>query len=150
MSQASHSLVVAAALLLGTVARSDAPKLLSPEDGQIAHLKDAQWNPPKAKEFPPGAMGAPIAVDPQTGASVGYGKFPGGAALPSHWHSFSEYTVLLSGKATFTVDGKSTDLLPGDYIVIPAKAHHRLSCAPGADCVLLTRRAGPTDYHFDS
>ncbi len=149
MPKASRTLALAA-LLLATVARSDAPaKLPSPEDSQVAHLKDAQWAPPKAKQFPAGAMGAPVAVDPQTGASVGYGKFPPGTALPSHWHSFAEYTVLLSGKATFTVDGKSTELSPGDYIVIPAKAHHRLTCGPTSECVLITRRAGAVDYNFD-
>jgi quercetin dioxygenase-like cupin family protein len=57
---------------------------------------------------------------------------------------------LLSGKATFTVEGKSTELSAGDFIVIPAKAHHQLKCGAGAECVLFTRRAGPTDYHFDT
>src|SRR5277367_902467 len=97
-----------AALCLAPVARSDSPAKPPPstEDAQVVHLKDAQWAPAKAKEFPPGAMGAPIAVDPQTGGGIGYGKFPAGTSLPSHWHSFTAYTVLLSGKATFTVDGK--------------------------------------------
>ena len=150
MPSASRFLAVAA-VFLATVARSDSPpKLPSTEDSQVVHLRDAPWAPPKPKEFPAGAMGALVAVDPQTGASVGYGKFPAGAALPSHWHSFTEYTVLLSGKATFTVEGKSTELSPGDYIVIPARSHHKLTCGPGAECVLITRRAGATDYHFDS
>lgn len=150
MSHAGRYLVVSA-LLLAPVARSDAPaKPPSTEDAQVVHLKDVQWTPAKLKEFPPGAMSAVIAVDPQTGGSIGYGKFPPGAALPSHWHSFAEYTVLLSGSATFTVDGKSMVLAPGDFIVIPAKAHHRLTCGPSVECVVFTRRAGPTDYHFDS
>jgi quercetin dioxygenase-like cupin family protein len=141
-----------AALLVTTAARSDAPAAKPPstEDAQVVHLKDVQWAPPKAKEFPPGALTAPIATDPQTGGSIGYGKFPAGYALPTHWHSFTEYTVLLSGKATFTVDGKASELSPGDFIVIPPKAHHSLKCGAGAECVLMTRRAGPTDYHFDS
>jgi quercetin dioxygenase-like cupin family protein len=139
------------ALLLATAARSDAPvKPPSTEDSQVVHLKDVKWSPPKAKEFPPGALVSPIATDPVTGGSIGYGKFPAGYALPSHWHSFTEYTVLLSGKATFTVDGKATELSPGDFIVIPAKAHHRLTCGAGSECVLLTRRAGATDYNWDS
>ena len=143
--------VILFALLLAPVARSDAPaKPASTEDGQVVHLKDVQWTPSKLKEFPPGAMSAVIAVDPQTGGSIGYGKFPPGAALPSHWHSFAEYTILLSGRATFTVDGKAMELAPGDFIVIPAKAHHRVTCGPSVECVVFTRRAGPTDYHFDS
>lgn len=150
MSHASRY-VVLSTLLLAPVARSDAPpKPPSTEDAQLVHLKDVQWTPAKLKEFPSGAMSAVVAVDPQTGGSIGYGKFPPGAALPSHWHSFTEYTVLLSGKATFTVDGKAMELAPGDFIVISAKAHHQLRCSPGQECVVFTRRAGPTDYHFDS
>lgn len=98
MPSASRFLAVAA-VFLATVARSDSPpKLPSTEDSQVVHLRDVPWAPPKPKEFPAGAMGALVAVDPQTGASVGYGKFPAGAALPSHWHSFTEYTVLRAAK----------------------------------------------------
>jgi quercetin dioxygenase-like cupin family protein len=140
-----------AVLLLATVARPDAPaKPPSTEDGRIVHLKDVQWTPAKMKEFPPGAMSSVIAVDPQTGGSIAYGKFPAGGALATHWHSFAEYTVLLSGKATFTVDGKATELSPGDFIVIPAKVLHSLKCGAGAECVVFTRRGGATDYHFES
>ena len=138
-----------AALLLAGAARSDAPAQPMPmEAAQVAHLKDAKWVAPKPKEFPPGVLVSPIAVDPQTGASMGYGKFPPGAALPMHWHSFTEYTVLLSGNATFTVDGKAIEMSAGDYIVIPPKVPHSLSCSAKAECVLITRRAGATDYHF--
>jgi quercetin dioxygenase-like cupin family protein len=137
-------------LLFAAVAYSDAPaKPPSTEDAQVARLQDAKWAPPKAPGFPPGALASPIAVDPQTGASIGYGKFPPGYALPSHWHSYAEYTVLLSGQARFIVDGKPLDLAPGDYLVIPAKAHHQVTCGAGAECVLITRRAGPTDYQWD-
>jgi len=144
-------LLALAALLLATVARSDAPTkpLPSMDDAQVVHLKDVQWVPPKPKEFPAGAFGAVIAVDPQTGGTVGYGKFPAGAALPTHWHSFAEYTVLLMGTATITVDGKAIEMSAGDFIVIPAKVRHNLKCG-ASECVLMTRRAGPTDYHFEN
>lgn len=140
-----------AALLLATVARSDAPATPpSTEDGRVVHLKDIQWTPAKLKEFPPGAMSSVIAVDPATGGSIAYGKFPAGGALATHWHSFAEYTILLSGQATFTVAGKANELSPGDFIVIPAKVLHSLKCGANAECVLFTRRGGATDYHFGS
>ncbi|MGO9766081.1 MAG: cupin domain-containing protein [Myxococcaceae bacterium] len=149
MHNATATLAVAA-FLLATSAGSQAPvKPSSTEDAQVVHLQDVKWAAPKLKEFPPGALAAVIAVDPQTGGSLGYGKFPAGYKLPTHWHSFTEYTVLLSGNATFTVDGKAIALSAGDYIVIPAKVHHSLTCDGSAPCVLLTRRAGPTDYHFE-
>jgi quercetin dioxygenase-like cupin family protein len=113
----------------------------------VAHVKDAKWAAPKAPEIPPGVMGSPIASDPN-GPNIGYAKFPPGYTFPMHWHSATEYTVLLSGKGQFTVNGKTFDLEPGSYIVIPAKAHHTAKCAPGAECILLTRRAGPVDYNW--
>lgn len=71
------------ALLLAAVARSDAPaKPPSTEDGQVVHLANAKWMPAKAKEFPAGAMGAPIAVDPTTGGALSYAKFPRGPRFP--------------------------------------------------------------------
>ena len=135
-------------LFLASTARADAPKPPSTEEALVAHVAGAKWAPPKAPEVPPGALASPIAVDPGTGGSIGYAKFPPGYAFPAHWHSAAEYTVLISGKLTFVVDGKSSDLMPGSYIVIPAKSVHQATCAAGAECVLLTRRGGPADYHF--
>jgi len=122
-------------------------KLPTMDEQQVAHVKDAKFAAPKLPEIPPGAMGAPIASDPN-GSNIGYAKFAPGYTFPMHWHSFTEYTVLLSGKGQFTVNGKTYDLEPGSYIVIPAKAHHMAKCAPGAECVLITRRAGPPDYNW--
>jgi len=138
------SILVAVLPVVAIAADSKPP---STEDGQVAHVKDAKWNPPKLP-IPPGAMGSPIAVDPVSGGSIGYAKFTPGYAFPKHWHSATEYTTVISGKARFTVEGKSYDLEPGSYIVIQPKAHHEVTCAPGAECVLLTRRAGPTDYNW--
>ena len=142
------SKTIAFALLFAAVARADAPKPPSSEEALVAHVADAKWAPPKQAEIPPGVVASPIAVDPATGGSIGYAKFPAGYAFPKHWHSFNEYTVVIAGRVTFTVDGKANELLPGSYIVIPAKAPHLATCASGAECLLLTRRGGPADYHF--
>lgn len=139
---------VVLAVLAGAVLAAD-PKPASTEDALVAHLKDARWTPPKAPQIPPGAMVSPIATDPASGGSVGYAKFPAGYAFPSHWHSATESSTLITGKVRFTLDGKPHDLEPGSYIVIPPRAHHQLQCAPGAECIVLTRRAGPTDYNWD-
>ncbi|MGZ6081332.1 MAG: cupin domain-containing protein [Myxococcaceae bacterium] len=118
------------------------------DEMQVAHVKDAKWTAPKAPEIPPGAMASPIAADPAPGGSIGYAKFPPGYAFPMHWHSATEFTSVVSGTLKFTVDGKAYDLQPGSYIVIPPKAHHKVTCGPAAECILLTRRAGPTDYNW--
>jgi quercetin dioxygenase-like cupin family protein len=138
------TLLVALPAALALAADGKPPTM---DELQVAHLKDAKFAAPKAPEIPPGAMGAPIASDPN-GSNVGYAKFPPGYTFPMHWHSAAEYTVLLSGKGQFTVNGKAYDLEPGSYIVIPAKAQHMAKCAPGAECVLFTRRAGPPDYNW--
>jgi quercetin dioxygenase-like cupin family protein len=139
----------AAALLLALGASAEGPaKPPSTEDALVAQVAEAKWTVPKIPGFPSGVMASPIAVDPGSGQSVGYAKFAPGVSFPLHWHSATEYSVLISGKATLTVDGKTHDLVAGSYAVIPAKAQHKLDCAAGAECVILTRRAGPTDYHF--
>jgi len=140
---------LSASLLLCATARADGPaKPPSTEDAQVAHVAEAHFAPPKAPEVPAGAMAAAIAVDPATGGSVAYARFPAGYVFRAHWHSHAEYTLLVSGKATFTLDGKSHQLVAGSYVAIPAKLPHSVTCAAGAECVLFTRRAGPTDYHM--
>jgi quercetin dioxygenase-like cupin family protein len=138
------SLLVAIPGALALAADNKPPAV---DDALVVHLKDAKWTPPKAPEVPAGAMVAPIASDPN-GQNVGYAKFPAGYTLPLHWHSAAEYSVVLSGKVHLTVAGKTSELEPGSYIVIPPRAQHMLKCAPGADCLALTRRAGPVDYNW--
>ena len=139
-----------AALLLPAVALSaDAPKLPSTEDAQVTALADAKWvTPPAAMGIPAGVMASPIAADPATGASIGYAKIPAGSTFPMHWHTAGEYTAVISGKGTFTLDGKASPISAGSYLAIPPKAQHKLECAAGADCILLTRRSGKTDYNW--
>ncbi|HUJ26724.1 MAG TPA: cupin domain-containing protein [Myxococcales bacterium] len=137
-----------ALLLVAAAAVADAPKLPAPNDMIAANPTDAKFNPAKVEGMPPGPMGAPIAVDPNTKASIAYAKIPGGYTLPMHWHSHEEASVFISGAGTLTMDGKPYDLVPGSLVVIPPKTHHMLKCAAGSDCLILTRRAGPTDYNW--
>lgn len=143
--------IVAVLLLIGAVvfAQAQAPaKPPSSEDALVMTLSDAKWAAPNQPEVPPGVTAAPIAVDPKTGGPLGYAKFPPNYVFPTHWHSHAEYTVLISGKATFTMDGKTHQLSPGAYVSIPAKSHHSVTCGAESECVLFTRRGGPIDYHF--
>jgi quercetin dioxygenase-like cupin family protein len=130
-----------------TVARADGDAPPSTEDAQVANLADAKWKP--AAKPHEAVMLSPIAVDPATKASIAYAKFPAGYKFPTHWHTAAEYSVLLSGKATFTLEGKEHPMVPGSYIVIPGKTRHSLVCDAGAECLVLTRRGGPTDYHWE-
>jgi quercetin dioxygenase-like cupin family protein len=135
-------------LMLATAILADAPKPPSTEEALVASPDTAKFVESTTANAPKGSQGAIVGVDPHTKGATAYAKTPAGAGLPAHWHSYAEYTVLLSGKGTLTLDGKQYQVGPGAYFVIPAKMVHQLTCTAGADCLLLVRRAGPTDYNF--
>ena len=135
-------------LLLAAAALADAPKPPSTEEALVASPQTAKFTDSTTPNSPKGAQGAMIGVDPNTKGATAYAKTPAGSGLPPHWHSFAEYTVLLSGKGTLLLDGKEHPAEAGAYFVIPAKIVHRFTCGAATDCLLLTRRAGPTDYNF--
>jgi len=93
-------------------------------------------------------FGSPVAADAAPGGNFGYAKYSPGVVIPEHWHSAAEFTTVLSGNLRYTVEGKTSELAPGAYIVIPAKAKHSATCLTGSDCIVTTRRAGPTDYNW--
>jgi quercetin dioxygenase-like cupin family protein len=140
------SLFATAAVLAQAPAPS-APKPPGMEESQVVNLKDVKWVAAKPP-IPTGVMVAPIAADAPPGGSIGYAKYAPGLQFPEHWHSAPEYTTIISGTVRYTVEGKSSELGPGGYIVIPAKAKHSVVCLPGSECIAMTRRSGPTDYNW--
>jgi quercetin dioxygenase-like cupin family protein len=65
-----------------------------------------------------------------------------------HWHSNTEYAVVLRGKVTHIV-GKDKQLLQvGDYVVIQPKVPHAWEADSSGDVFLLIRRDGPQDFNF--
>jgi quercetin dioxygenase-like cupin family protein len=120
----------------------------STEEAMVVHLKDAKFAQSTAPGMPQGVAGAPIGVDPNTKGPTGYAKIAPGTKVPEHTHSYAEYTVVLSGNATLMINDKAQEVSAGDYFIIPAKTRHSLACGPSADCVQLTRRAGPVDYNW--
>jgi quercetin dioxygenase-like cupin family protein len=139
---------IAFAVLVAAAASADAPKLPSTEEMLAADPQEAKFNPITVPGLPPGAVAAPIAVNPETKAPIGYTRVPAKYHFPRHWHSQTEYSVLISGSAMFEMGGKPYELVPGSYVVIPAKTEHELTCGAASDCLLLTRRAGPADFNF--
>jgi|GEM_PF-2991415 len=127
---------------------SPAPAPPSSEELRVTDPASAKFTPATTPGLPPGVQISLIGVDPVTKGSVAFARIPGGSHLKMHWHSQAEYSVLVAGHATFTLDGKKYELAAGSYSVVPPKIHHELVCAAGADCVLLTRRAGPADYNW--
>ena len=135
-------------LLLAAAALADAPKPPSTEEALVANVASARFTDSTTPNSPKGSQAAVIGVDPNTKGATVYAKTPAGTGLPAHWHSATEYTVLLAGKGTLTLEGKQHEVAAGGYVVIPPKMVHQFVCSAGTDCLLLTRRGGPTDYNF--
>src|ERR671935_1456108 len=135
-------------LLLAAAALADAPKPPSTEEALVANVATVRFTDSTTPNSPKGSQAAVIGVDPNTKGATVYAKTPAGTGLPAHWHSATEYTVLLAGKGTLTLEGKQHEVAPGGYVVIPPKMVHQFVCAAGADCLLLTRRGGPTGHNL--
>ena len=142
----STRVAVGLALLAGAVvlAQAAAPTM---DTGLVASPKDAKFAPAKTPHSE-GVMQAPIAADPPPGGSSGYGKYAPGAGIPEHWHSATEFSVIIAGNMLLKLAGKTYDLAPGDYWVAPPKTPHQLTCVGPGECITFGRRAGPVDYHF--
>jgi quercetin dioxygenase-like cupin family protein len=115
----------------------------------VVDLKDAKWTPSTLAGIPPGVLGWTVAGDAKTGPAINYAKYPPGYVFPMHWHSYAEYTVVVSGMVHYLADGKSYDVVPGSFVIFPAKIRHQVTCGNAGPCVVLIRRAGPVDYHFE-
>jgi len=153
MHTPTRRIFTALALAVALAAQADAPPAPVPsvEDGQVVVFKDVKWSPlkiPEGAPITPGIMVSRVAGDGQTGPSLAYAKYPPGYVFPAHTHSFAEYTVSISGTTHFTMNGKTYTLTSGSYVVIPPKTVHSVTCAAGAECVTLIRRAGATDYQW--
>ena len=73
-------------------------------------------------------------------------KVPGGAVIPTHWHSSAERMVLVSGTLHVSYEGQETRTLqPGMYAYGPPQARHSAVCEPGAPCVLFIAFEAPVD-----
>jgi quercetin dioxygenase-like cupin family protein len=119
----------------------------STEDLLFADPAGAGWIDGEQGGLPKGAQVALIGQDPVSTGLTMYLKAPKGWRMPPHWHTHTEYGVLLSGKATLTIDGKPRALVVGSYVVIPGKTHHELTCDAG-ECLFLQRRSGPLDINW--
>ena len=139
-------LVVLTASAVPAQAPSPAPTV---DSALVANLKDAKWTPWTTPGAPTGVMVWPVAGDGKTGPSLTYAKWPAGLAFPAHWHSFAETAVIITGTLAFVIDGKPYELSAGSAVTFPAKQVHRGTCKDGP-CILLIRRTGATDYHFET
>ena len=115
----------------------------------VVNFEDADWGQPGSRDgFPQGVQSVPLGIDPENGGPTYFARFPAGSHFDLHWHSHAEYVAVLSGAVTLVLGEKSHSLLPGSYIVIPAKMNHSWDVPGGSDSVILVRRRGPADFNF--
>ena len=68
-----------------------------------------------------------------------------GAGQPPHRHDTSEQAyVVVAGHGVVTVDGETTELAPGDLVLIPPAAEHAIRNASDDELVYVSATAPPT------
>jgi quercetin dioxygenase-like cupin family protein len=148
------------ALLLTVVFRAEAesqtpaaaaqPPEASPEQPFVTSIEDATWGPPgNAPRFPQGVRTAQLGTDPDNDGPIYYALFPAGSHFDLHWHTYSEYVVVVSGNVTIVLGEETHELSVGSYVVIPGRMNHSWDVPTGGeDAVILVRRSGPADFTF--
>ena len=158
-SATTFALTLALSFSLGAPRAQAAPRKVtikapplppSTEELLVASPQHADWVPSEKLGMPAGAEVALIGADPVSTGPTMYLKARAGWHLPMHWHIHTSYLTLVTGRVTLTIDGKKHALVPGSFVVVPSRAKHELTCAPGAECLLVDRRSGPVDYFTGS
>ena len=57
--------------------------------------------------------------------------------VPTHWHRAIEINYILTGEVDITVNGKTTELLPGDLFLIDSYIPHSVSSIHGNNAILI-------------
>lgn len=68
-------------------------------------------------------------------------SFETGAVGADHTHSHTQCSYVLSGHFRYTVEGESTELAPGDSIVVPSGLVHGTVCLEKGFCWISLRPA---------
>lgn len=119
-------------------------------ENKVVDLATLQWGPPGGGNgFPLGVQTARQGVDPDTGGITYYARFPAGTHYDLHWHTHTEWVVVVAGELSMQLGDEHYDLTVGSYIVIPGDVNHSWTVPAGGEpAVILVRRAGPADFFF--
>ena len=92
-------------------------------------------------------VGAVVDGDPAKGAFSVAVRASAGCSVPWHWHTANERLVMVTGTAHVQMkDGKSLQLSPGGFSLMPSRHQHRFSCA--TKCMLYVQSDAPFDLHY--
>lgn len=125
-------MVVASCLLVGGIARADAPKYVAPLDVTKAKFTPADPSNPK------GVQVAVLSGDPMKGPVIVALNLPKGPA-PIHWHSSDYSATIVAGKAKHWLKGedpkKATVNGPGFWWYQPGGSE---ATAHGDECLVMS------------
>jgi quercetin dioxygenase-like cupin family protein len=110
----------------------------------ISNQKDAAWAPESGT---PGADGALLREDPQTGGLELFVHYPAGHVFAPHWHSANERIILIEGAMSIQVGDLRKELQPGGYAFLPAKQVQTMSCGAASRCGFYVYWDGKLDNH---
>ncbi|MBL8955825.1 MAG: cupin domain-containing protein [Myxococcaceae bacterium] len=83
------------------------------------------------EKYPLGTMGEVELVEKSDRAYAGRLSLNAGAEVKPHQHDTSvEVVVMLSGRGTFTLDGKAREVGPGETVVVPKGTLHAFVAGP--------------------
>jgi quercetin dioxygenase-like cupin family protein len=132
-----------------TLATPAAVRSQAPPEPRVVNFRDVAWGPPgSTPRFPPDVQTFQLGVDPANGGPTYLARFPAGSHFDLHWHTHSEYAVVMSGAVTIVLGDETHALTQGDYVVIPGAMNHSWDVPTGEAVVILVRRDGPADFNF--
>lgn len=116
----------------------------------VINIGEVEWSTPGYRPcFPQGVQTKQLGADPENSGPSYFARFPAGSQFEIHWHTHSEYVVVVSGTGAIILADKRHTISPGSYVVIPGKVSHSWHVTPGGSPLFIhVRRTGPADFNF--
>jgi quercetin dioxygenase-like cupin family protein len=90
----------------------------------------------------PGIAMAVVRGDPDVGAWAALFRFDAGAGLETHRHPVAMTIAVSVGRLAIVTDGKTREIGPGGYALVPAKLPHAYRCVAKSACVFYAEQPG--------
>lgn len=122
-------------------ASTDAPTFKNPPKGK--------WMPVPQEVFPKGAEMQVLNGDPARGPADFYFRVPSNYTFPWHFHTPIEKLFIDEGSLRYETRGGDTQTLrAGDYVYVPARSPHKVTCTSAGECSFFLSSSGPFDIHL--
>ena len=147
-----HALAVGTATTVLTFALAGASAAQAPQASAESHTiksPDAGKWMPVPDIFPKGAEMQVLHGDPAKGPADFYFRVPANYTFPWHFHTPIEKLFIDEGTLSYeTRAGKKEELTQGDYVYIPARSPHRVTCSGNNQCLFFLASNGPFDINL--